>query len=321
MENSVKVYLIIVTYNAMKWAERCFSSLRISSVSVNCIVIDNGSADGTQDFIKTNFPEVDFIQSQQNLGFGKANNLGIEKAYKEGADFFYLMNQDAWIYEDSIEKLLNVYNAYPNKEEIGILSPMHLDGSEKLLDRHFEVYLSRNTQTNRLLSNLYLNNLKPSYEIDFINAAHWFLPKKTIENIGGFSPYFFHGAEDYDYVNRVKYFGKKIVLCTESKVVHDAIQDYHQRKSAQETSQNHRISMRMQRETRYLNPNINYQIPLEKKEFYSNIFKLALKGNFSESKYYLEQFQYFSKRFKDIESLRKTATNDKHPFLNLSEKI
>ncbi|WP_449399763.1 glycosyltransferase family 2 protein [Chryseobacterium wanjuense] len=83
-----KIYFIIVTYNAMKWAERCFTSLRQSSVPVKCIVIDNGSTDGCQDYIKTHFPEVDFIQSESNLGFGKANNIGIEKAYKEGADFF-----------------------------------------------------------------------------------------------------------------------------------------------------------------------------------------------------------------------------------------
>lgn len=121
------IYVIIVTYNAMKWAERCFSSLRNSSVPVQCITIDNGSTDGTQEYIKTHFPEVDFIQSPENLGFGKANNLGIEKAHKQGADFFYLMNQDAWVYPDSLQKVLDVYNNYPDNKQIGILSPMHLD--------------------------------------------------------------------------------------------------------------------------------------------------------------------------------------------------
>ena len=103
------------------------------------IVVDNGSTDGTQEYIQKNFPEVDFIQSPENLGFGKANNLGIEKAYKEGADFFYLMNQDAWIFEDSIQKMIDVYENYPNKGEIGIISPMHLDGSEQKLDLHLSL--------------------------------------------------------------------------------------------------------------------------------------------------------------------------------------
>ena len=316
-----QIYVIIVTYNAMKWASTCFSSLRKSSLPIQTIVVDNGSTDGTQDFIKENFPEVDFIQSQENLGFGKANNLAIEKAYQNGADFFYLMNQDAWIFEDSMQKLIDVYEKHPKKEEIGILSPMHLDGSEKLLDRHFEVYLSRNTQINRLLSNIYFEEAKPFYEIDFINAAHWMLPRKTIEDVGGFSPFYFHGGEDYDYVNRVTFQGKKILVCTKSKVVHDAVQDYHLAKPGKNALQEHRTSLRMQRETRYLNPNFDFQIKREKKEFYSNIIKLALKGKFNESKYYLKQYHYFSKRFENIESLRKTAVSGKHPFLNLSEKI
>lgn len=83
-----KIYFIIVTYNAMKWAEKCFSSLRNSSIPVHTIVVDNGSIDGTQDYIKSQFPDVELIQSAENLGFGKANNIGIEKAYKNGADFF-----------------------------------------------------------------------------------------------------------------------------------------------------------------------------------------------------------------------------------------
>uniref|UniRef100_A0AAU6WR91 Glycosyltransferase n=1 Tax=Chryseobacterium endophyticum TaxID=1854762 RepID=A0AAU6WR91_9FLAO len=129
-----KIYFIIVTYNAMKWAEKCFTSLKLSSVPVQCIVVDNGSTDGTQKYITTNFPEIELIQSKENVGFGKANNIGIEKAYWEDADFFYLMNQDAWIYEDSVQKLLEVYQSYPNKKEIGILSPMHIDGTETKLD-------------------------------------------------------------------------------------------------------------------------------------------------------------------------------------------
>lgn len=300
----------------MKWAQRCFCSLRNSSIPVNCIVVDNGSTDGTQEFIKTQFPEVAFIQSAENLGFGKANNIGIEKAYKEGADFFYLMNQDAWIYEDSIQKLLDVYNTYPHKDELGILSPMHLDGSEKKLDLHFENYLGKYAKNNRLLSDLFLHQQNLWYEIDFVNAAHWFISKKTIEQIGGFTPYFFHNSEDYEYVNRVNYHQKKIIICTESKVVHDTIQAFHKTKPIDETSVN-RLSLRKQRETRYLNPSYDYNIKKEKKEIYSNIIKLGLKGNLSESKYYINLLLYFSKRFKEIEKLRKIAINDKNAYLDL----
>ena len=312
------VYVIIVTYNAMKWAQMCFSSLRKSSVPVKTIVVDNGSTDGTQDYIKANFPEVDFIQSAENLGFGKANNLGIEKAYKEGADFFYLMNQDAWVFEDSIQKMLDVYNNYPYKEEIGIISPMHLDGSEQKFDLHFERYLSKSTEVNRLFSDLYTGNFKNHYEIDFVNAAHWFLPKQTIEEIGGFNPYFFYGAEDYDYIHRAKFHHKKIFVATQSKVVHDAYQGF-LKPNHTDKEKARRESLRMQRETRYLNPNFSFDVKREKKEFYSNIIKLAIKGNQAESKFYKEMFSFFKPKFETIEKLRKQVENEKHVFLNLEK--
>ena len=175
-----KIYVIIVTYNAMKWAERCFSSLRKSSVPVHTIVVDNGSIDGTQEFITTRFQGVEFGQAAENLGFGKANNLGMEMAYKNGADFFYLMNQDAWLFENSLQKLIDVYENHPQKKEIGIISPMHLDGTEKNLDVHFERYLARYTEFNRFLSDVFTNSQKPFYELNFINAAHWLLPKSSI---------------------------------------------------------------------------------------------------------------------------------------------
>lgn len=210
-----EIYFIIVTYNAMKWAEKSFTSLRQSSVPVHCIVVDNGSTDGTQKYITSNFPEVELIQSEKNLGFGKANNIGIEKAYQKGADFFYLMNQDAWIFNDSVEQLLNVYNLHPDKKEIGILSPIHIDGTGKKLDIFLDKYIAHNFET-RLISDLYFQTLQPFYEISFINAAHWFLPKETIEIIGGFNPYFFHYGEDLEYVNRILFHKKKTFLVPES---------------------------------------------------------------------------------------------------------
>ncbi|MBS1550262.1 MAG: glycosyltransferase family 2 protein [Bacteroidetes bacterium] len=273
--NSPKIFIIIVTYNAMKWAEKCFSSLRKSSIPVQTIVVDNGSTDGTQDFIQQNFPEVDFIQSAENLGFGKANNLGIERAYKNGADFFYLMNQDAWIFENSIEELLNIYENHPNKNEIGILSPMHLDGSEQKLDIFLDKYISLNFE-NRMISDLYLKTTKPFYEISFINAAHWFLPKSTIEKVGGFNPYFFHYGEDNEYVNRLKFHGKKILLCPLSKVVHDGKQNL--------KKVDYSLYQDLSIETKIMNPQFQDSYNAEIRALRQSIFKNLLTRNWNQVK-------------------------------------
>ena len=58
--------VIVVTYNAMPWAERCFNSLKNSSVANDIFVIDNGSTDGTQAYVRQNIPSAIFVQSEKN---------------------------------------------------------------------------------------------------------------------------------------------------------------------------------------------------------------------------------------------------------------
>ena len=308
MESS-KTTIIIVTYNAMKWAERCFSSLRKSTVPVQTIVVDNGSTDGTQDYIKTNFPEVEFIQSPENLGFGKANNIGIEKAYKNGADFFYLMNQDAWIFEDTFSELLNVYNSYENKEEIGILSPIHLDGTEKKLDIFIDKYIATNFE-NRLISDLYTNQLEDFYFIKFVNAAHWLLPKNTIEKVGGFNPYFFHYGEDNEYVNRVLFHKKKILLCPKSKAVHDGKQ--------QLNKVDYNKFQDLTVETKILNPNIENALQQEKKSLRQSMLKNLFAGNTTQ---YIKLKKLYKKIVREEKTLSEITIKVKQigaSFLNLN---
>lgn len=304
-----KIYLIIVTYNAMKWAERCFTSLRRSSVPLHCIVIDNGSSDGTQEYIQNNFPEVNFIQAEKNLGFGKANNIGIEKAYKEGADLFYLMNQDAWLYPDSIEKLIAVYNNYQNKEEIGILSPMHINGTEKQLDIFIDKYIAHNFEKTRLISDLYFQNLKPFYEMKFINAAHWLIPKHTIETVGGFNPYFFHYGEDVEYANRVHFHKKKILLVPESKVVHDGKQ------ALNKVDYNKYADLSV--ETNIINPNFSNAFELEKKALKQSMLKNILTGNFSIYKKLLKKYRKISREEKELTEIQKKVSQTGPSFLNI----
>lgn len=305
-----QIHIIIVTYNAMKWAERCFKSLRKSSVPVKCIVIDNGSTDGTQEYIKTNFPEVDFTQSESNLGFGKANNIGIEKAHKDGADFFYLMNQDAWLYENSMEKMLEVYNSHPNKNEIGIISPIHVDGSEKYLDIFLDQYIAKNYEKTRMISDLYFQTLKPYYEIHFVNAAHWLLPKKTIETIGGFNPYFFHYGEDDEYVNRVHFHQKKVLLVPGSKVVHDGVQLLH--KIDFTKYEDVRI------EINTLNPSLPNALRSEKKSLKKSMFKNFITGDFNKYKELSQKYQKIARDSEKLTVLRSQLIQPGPTFLNLS---
>lgn len=303
-----KIYFIIVTYNAMKWADKCFTSLRQSSVPVHCIVVDNGSTDGTQEYIATHFPEVEFIQSKENLGFGKANNIGIEKAYLQAADFFYLMNQDAWIYEDSLEKLLEVYHSSLDKKETGILSPMHIDGTEKKLDIFLDKYIAHNFET-RLISDLYFQSLKPFYEVKFINAAHWLLPRDTIETVGGFNPYFFHYGEDREYVNRMLFHGKKTFLVPGSKVVHDGKQSL--------SKVDYTKYEDLGTETNIMNPSIPDSLKSEKKALKQSMLKNMFAGKKTNYQKLASKYKKIVSEEKKLSELRQIVAKKGPSFLNI----
>lgn len=213
---SPKIYVIVVTYKGHQWYERCFTSLRESELPVQTIVIDNASNDGTVEYIREHFPEIYLIESKENLGFGRANNIGMRYALDHGCDYVFLLNQDAWIEPDVIKKLVSISKKH---QEYGILSPIHLNAEKTKINMIFGV--GAHSKNDKLLSDLYLDMVGELYETNFVNAAAWLLPRKTLEVVGGFDPLFKHYEEDDNYLNRVIYHKYKIGVCPLVRIVHD----------------------------------------------------------------------------------------------------
>ena len=213
-----KILVIIVTYNAMKWANQCLGSCRSSSIPLDIFVVDNGSTDGTQPFVKQNYPEAIFLQSNANLGFGKANNIGLQYALDNNYDYVYLLNQDAWIFPETIEKLIKVSKSYP---QYGILSPFQMNADLRHIDHNFLSVVCSYKWNQDLFNDIYENDAKEVYQVKGVMAAHWLLTRKCIEKVGGFSPSFPHYSEDDNYLDRVKYWGFEIGIVPSLKVVHD----------------------------------------------------------------------------------------------------
>ena len=211
-----KIFVIIVTFNGMKWYDRCFTSLRQSNIPVQTIVVDNASEDGSAQYIKDHFPEIYLIESQENLGFGRANNIAMRYALNQKCDYVFLLNQDTWIEPDSIETLVQLHK---NNSQYGILSPMHIRADGKSL--YIQIEDGKTDHGNKLLSDCYFNQLDDIYTFSYINAAAWLLPRSTIEIVGGFDPIFPLYGEDDDYLNRLHYHGLKLGLCPKVRVVHD----------------------------------------------------------------------------------------------------
>lgn len=213
-----KILVIVVTYNAMQWAERCFDSLRKSTVKPDVYVVDNGSNDGTQAYIQEHFPEVMFHQSKENLGFGKANNLGLQYALDENYDFAYLLNQDAWVMDETFERLIELSSHYP---EYGILSPFQMNADLEHIDHNFISNVMRRESNPDITNDLYNRQLKEVYPVSRIMAAHWFITRACLLKVGGFSPSFPHYGEDDNYADRMHFWGVKLGIVPSLRVVHD----------------------------------------------------------------------------------------------------
>ncbi|MBZ9787851.1 glycosyltransferase [Psychroflexus sp. CAK57W] len=95
-------YVIIVTYNAMSWIDRCLQSTGDYPV----VVVDNASTDQTVVHIQSNYPKATLLPQNKNLGFGQGNNVGISYALNQGAEHVFLLNQDAYLVVDVLEQFI-----------------------------------------------------------------------------------------------------------------------------------------------------------------------------------------------------------------------
>ncbi len=203
-----KVFVIIVTYNGARWIDKNITALLESAYPVHIIAVDNKSTDNSVALLRQ-YPQVDIIETGANLGFGKANNIGMKKAMELGSDYLFLLNQDAWVFEDTIGKLVE---RLEGETKVGILSPMHFSGDGQTLDTSFETYYGRATSKNDQM-----------VVVPFVNAAAWMLPRHCVEKVGYFEPLFGHYGEDRNYANRVTYHKLLIGIDETCKIVHDRV--------------------------------------------------------------------------------------------------
>jgi GT2 family glycosyltransferase len=215
-----KVFVIIVTYNALNnnWIGKCLEALSNSEFPLEIVVVDNNSSDDTVNFIKNNYPGVHLVEKNENVGFGQANNLGICYAYKNQADYFFLINQDVYIQPDTVTLLVEQFNINPN---YGILSPIHLNGDGTKLDYKFSNYIIPKKCPEFYSDKVLKRDHNKVYESQFVNAASWLLSRQCIETVGGFNPSFFHYGEDDNYIERLQFHNLKLGVVSDAYIYHD----------------------------------------------------------------------------------------------------
>lgn len=209
----MEVHVVIVTYNSARWIDWCLSSLRDGTHPSTPVVIDNGSTDDTLAIIKDRHTEAVVFPQDHNLGFGQANNIGIRYALEHGADAVLLLNSDAALAPDALERLV------AESDGESLLTPLHFNGSGERLDYVFKRWTVCK-QDNTMIDDTLRGTLAPSYPIDHVCAACWFLPANLLRKIGGFNPLFFHYGEDDNYICRLHYHRIPMYIVPKSHMYH-----------------------------------------------------------------------------------------------------
>ena len=183
-------------------------------------VIDNGSSDDTVSAIKNWLPESKLIQLDENTGTSAAWNLAIKNGIISGKKYFWILNPDVLIMENTLESLIGLMDAFP---EIGITGPVLL--YSHLKDTIESAGGSFNSRTGKG-SGLNWNNIKLAelssgvMDVDYVDGGTCLIRRSLIEKTGLFDEDYFMYGEEVDLCMRAKNNGFRIVVNPESTVLH-----------------------------------------------------------------------------------------------------
>ena len=196
----MKLSVIIVNYNVCYYVEQCILSVQKATDGIDCeiFVVDNHSADGSVDYLKTRFgSKINLIECNHNGGFAKANNIAIRQSKGE---YVLLLNPDTFVGEDSIKQVLSFMDEHPQAGGAGVMM-YNADGtvareSRRGLPTPYVSFLKMLGFTKRY----YMSHLswdKPG-RIDVISGACFMLRRKALEKVGLLDEDFFMYGEDID---------------------------------------------------------------------------------------------------------------------------
>lgn len=228
--NTTTLSIILVSYNT---AEHTRHALRAvyqdtKKTDFEVIVVDNASTDDSVSVLRAHFPDIQLIESQQNLGFAGGVCLGVAQAKGE---YILLLNPDTEVLDGAIDKLMQFARQYNNN---GIWGGITLNDDHTLDTQHA---WSKPTFSTLLFSALGLSKAfskscffnHANYgcwqrdsvkEVDILSGCFFLTQRKVWDELGGLDPQFFMYAEEADYCLRAAQKGYQPIVTPEAKLIH-----------------------------------------------------------------------------------------------------
>jgi GT2 family glycosyltransferase len=220
------LFTVILNTNRREDTLACLESLLNNSYTNHrALVLDNASSDGSVEAIQARYPTVTVISLEKNLGYAGNNNVGIQAALAQGAEWVFVLNEDTILAEDCLAELVTAAKADP---QIGILGPMVYHHNEpaviqsaggKLGPKWESIHIGQNE-----LDQGQFNHIRP---VDWVSGCAILVRREVIEQIGMLDERFFYYWEETEWCLRTSQAGWKILHVPQAKLWHKGVQrDY-----------------------------------------------------------------------------------------------
>lgn len=217
--NHMDSLIIIVNYNGKELLEKSLPSV-VKYTNADICVVDNNSTDDSLSFLKNNYPNINVVESEENLGYGNAHNLALET--HPNYNYYVFMNNDITVTSNWLEEMIKVFNT---KEGVGAVGPKILlseKKDEKYLINSAGMDINKHLMAYDRYEGEYDDEKYNTVEkVDGICGAVMLLSKEVIEKVKGFNPKMFLYYEDVDLSLRIRDLGYDIYYCGNSVVYHN----------------------------------------------------------------------------------------------------
>jgi GT2 family glycosyltransferase len=225
----VKLSIVIICWNDLKVISDCLRSIYSGthSTEFEVIVSDNGSTDGSIEFIRTNFPRVHVIENGANLRFSKGNNVGIQASTGE---YVLILNPDTIVHEGALDRWMEFADEHPEAGGFGCRI-LNRDGSYQGCARPFPTVWGEWVSALFLRPFGYLSDvfLSDKYlwwkgntvrEIDWQAGCALLVRTELLKRLGGFDEQFYYYYEEVDLCHRIWDAGYPIVYTPDVTITH-----------------------------------------------------------------------------------------------------
>jgi hypothetical protein len=243
--NNLPSYVINVILNTNHREDTldCLASLSKNTyINQKTLLLDNRSTDGSVQAIRSEFPEVQIIELAENRGYAGNNNVGIEKALTQGADWVFVLNEDTILAPDCIAQLVEVGESDPR---IGIVGPMVYHFDEPEVIQTAGGLFNKHLNGHHIAQNeLDTGQFSQPHRVDWISGCGIMVRRGAIEEVGLIDERFFYYVEETEWCLRTKRAGWQIVHVPQAKLWHKGVQrDYRPKPSVTYYATRNRLLM------------------------------------------------------------------------------